>query len=163
MNRVLLVGRIATDPTSRVTTSSIQVSNFSVACNSSFSKSNQQNNTVFVPCVAWNNQANFVQTYLKKGSLVSIEGRISRRSYVSKQTNQTVYVMEVIVESINSLSSKSNDETTSTDNTQTTSVSELFPESSINNLEPSEQKVQQPKYDENDDLEWFDELEKVNK
>lgn len=163
MNKVLLVGRIATDPTSRATSSNMQVSNFSVACNSSFLKSNQQNNTVFVPCVAWNNQANFVQTYLKKGSLVSIEGRISRRSYVSKQTNQTVYVMEVVVENINSLSSKSNDETATADNAQVPSVSELFPESSINNLEPSEQKVQQPKYDENDDLEWFDELEKVNK
>ena len=70
MNKVLLVGRIATDPTSRATSSNVQVSNFSVACNGSFSKANQQNNTVFVPCVAWNNQANFVQTYLKKGSLV---------------------------------------------------------------------------------------------
>jgi hypothetical protein len=61
--------------------------------------------------------------------------------------------MEVVVENINSLSSKSNDETATADNTQAPSVSELFPESSINNLEPSEQKVQQPKYDENDDLE----------
>ena len=164
MNKVLLVGRIATDPTSRATTSNMQVTNFSVACNSSFSRNNQQNSTVFIPCVAWNNQANFVQTYLKKGSLVSIEGRISRRSYVSKQTNQTVYATEVVVENINSLSSnRSTDEVTTTNNAQTPSVSDIFPESSINNLEPSEQKVQQPKYDENDDLEWFDELEKVNK
>jgi single-stranded DNA-binding protein len=91
---------------------------------------------------------------LKKGSLVSIEGRISRRSYVSKQTNQTVYVMEVVVENINSLSSnRSADEAIATNNAQTPSVSDIFPESSINNLEPSEQKVEQPKYDENDDLE----------
>jgi single-stranded DNA-binding protein len=52
MNKVLLVGRIATDPTNRATSSNVQVSNFSVACNGSFSKANQQNNTVFVPCVA---------------------------------------------------------------------------------------------------------------
>ena len=48
MNKVLLVGRIATDPTNRATSSNVQVSNFSVACNGSFSKANQQNNTVFV-------------------------------------------------------------------------------------------------------------------
>jgi single-stranded DNA-binding protein len=52
MNKVLLVGRIATDPTSRATTSNMQVTNFSIACNSSFSRSNQPNSTVFIPCVA---------------------------------------------------------------------------------------------------------------
>jgi len=159
MNKVLLVGRIATDPTARTTNNSnLQVSNFTVACNGSYSKTNPQNNTTFVPCVAWNNQANFVQTYLKKGSLVSIEGRISRRSYISKKTNQTVYVMEVVVDNIEALGPKA--ESVAND---TPSISEVFPESSINNLEPSEQKTEAPKYDENDDLEWFDELDKASK
>lgn len=155
MNKVLLVGRIASDPTTRTTASNMQVSNFTIACNASYAKANAQNSTTFVPCVAWSNQANFVQSYLKKGSLVSIEGRISRRSYISKQTNQTVYVTEVVVENINALGSKAESEVNDTPN-----VSEIFPESSINNLEPSEQKITSPKYDENDDLEWFDELDK---
>ncbi len=158
MNKVLLVGRIASDPTARTTASNMQVSNFTVACNTSYARTNPQNSTTFVPCVAWSNQANFVQSYLKKGSLVSIEGRISRRSYISKQTNQTVYVTEVIVENINALGPKAESEVN-----DTPSVSEIFPESSINNLEPSEQKVVSPKYDENDDLEWFDELDKQTK
>lgn len=158
MNKVLLVGRIASDPTARTTASNMQVSNFTVACNTSYARTNAQNSTTFVPCVAWSNQANFVQSYLKKGSLVSIEGRISRRSYISKQTNQTVYVTEVIVENINALGPKAESEVN-----DTPSVSEIFPESSINNLEPSEQKVVSPKYDENDDLEWFDELDKQTK
>ena len=158
MNKVLLVGRIATDPTARTTSSNLHVSNFTVACNGLYSKNNPQNITTFVPCVAWNNQANFIQTYLRKGSLVSIEGRISRRSYISKQSNQTVYVMEVVVENINALGPKSE-----TEENDTPSISEIFPESSINNLEPSEQKVDSPKYNESDDLEWFDELDKSNK
>ena len=156
MNKVLLVGRIANDITSRTTSSNLQVSNFTVACNGSYSKNNPQNITTFIPCVAWNNQANFVQTYLKKGSLVSIEGRISRRSYVSKQSNQTIYVMEVVVENINALGPR-------TESNDAPSISEIFPESSINNLEPSEQKIDSPKYDESDDLEWFDELDKSAK
>lgn len=155
MNKVLLVGRLASDPTTRTTASNMQVSNFTVACNAWYGKTNNQNSTTFVPCVAWSNQANFVQTYLKKGSLVGIEGRLSRRSYISKQTNQTVYVTEVVVENINALGSKAESEVS-----DTPSVSEIFPESSINNLEPSEQKIASPKYDENDDLEWFDELDK---
>ena len=51
MNKVLLVGRIASDPTARTTASNMQVSNFTVACNTSYARTNAQNSTTFVPCV----------------------------------------------------------------------------------------------------------------
>lgn len=153
MNKVLLVGRIATDPIAKTLDSNSQVVNFTIACND-YAKNNPHG-AVFIPCVAWNQQANFISSYLKKGALISAEGRISRRTYLSKQTNKNVYVFEVVIESINSLG-RNNENTTN----EKLSISDVFPESIPNNNEPSNQKISSPKFENNEDIEWFDELEK---
>ena len=101
MNKVFMVGRLAQDPQQFVTQNGITQSRISIASSDNWNK----NETYFFPCVAWQSTANFINSYLHKGDLVAVDGKLIRRSYVSKE-GKTVYVIEVVIESIKPLSSK---------------------------------------------------------
>lgn len=101
MNKVFLAGRLASDPQQFVTQNGITQSRISVACVDNWNK----NESYFFPCVAWQSTANFINTYLKKGDSVVIDGKLIRRSYVSKE-GKTVYVVEVVIETIKPFGSK---------------------------------------------------------
>lgn len=100
MNKVFMVGRLAGDPQQFITKNGITQSRLSIASSDNWNR----NETYFFPCVAWQTTANYINTYLKKGDLVAIDGKLIRRSYVSKEGNN-VYVMEVVIETIKPLSS----------------------------------------------------------
>ena len=104
MNKVFMLGRLAQDPQQFVTQNGITQSRISVASSDNWNK----NETYFFPCVAWQSTANFINAYLHKGDLVAIDGKLIRRSYVSKE-GKTVYVIEVVIESIKPLYTKNND------------------------------------------------------
>lgn len=102
MNKVLLIGRLTRDPETRETTSGIKYSRFTIAINRAYS----DNQADFVPVVVWRNQADFVEKYIKKGALVSIEGRFTSSSYAnSDNVNVTRY--EITAERIEGLESRS--------------------------------------------------------
>lgn len=104
MNKVFMVGRLAQDPQQFVTQNGITQSRISVASSDNWNK----NETYFFPCVAWQSTANFINSYLHKGDLVAIDGKLIRRSYLSKE-GKTMYIVEVVIESIKPLYTKSND------------------------------------------------------
>ena len=164
MNKVILIGRLASDPVAKVTLSNNQQSSIIVACDSGFRNVNGQNSTVFIPCIAWGNNANFINKYLKKGNLVSIEGKINRRSYISKTTNQQVTSFDVIVDNVTSLTTKTEQTSINNSNQNTTistdeALSKAFPETAVTNLEQSEQKVEKPNFDQDEEINWFEENE----
>lgn len=105
MNKVFLAGRLASDPQQFVTQNGITQSRVSIACADNWNK----NEAYFFPCVAWQSTANFINTYLKKGDAVVVDGKLIRRSYVSKE-GKTVYVMEVVIETIRPFGSRKNTE-----------------------------------------------------
>ncbi|MGL4617300.1 MAG: single-stranded DNA-binding protein [Mycoplasmoidaceae bacterium] len=100
MNKIFIVGRLVSDPQPFVTQSGRLVSNVTIACNDNTNK----NETYFFPCVAWQTPAKFINTYLKKGDSVVIDGKLIRRSYVSKD-GKNVYVTEIIIDLIKLVSS----------------------------------------------------------
>ena len=100
MNKVMLVGRFVRDPETQQTTSGIKYSRFTIAVDRPFGN----NQADFIPVVAWRNQAEFVDNYLRKGALVAIEGAFSSSSYQKDGQNVTRY--EVTADRISSLESK---------------------------------------------------------
>ena len=66
MNKVILIGRLTADPESKISANGVNRVTFNIAVNDVY---NSKKRTTFIPCVAWNNQANFIQSYLKKGNL----------------------------------------------------------------------------------------------
>src|SRR5690625_2317803 len=99
INRTVLVGRLVKDPDLRYTGSGIAVSNFTLACNRPFKNQDGEQEADFINIVAWRKQAENIANYMKKGSLVGIDGRIQTRSY-KDQDEKMVYVTEVLAENI---------------------------------------------------------------
>jgi single-strand DNA-binding protein len=87
VNKVILVGRLGRDPETRFTGAGQAVANFSVATDESYkSRSGErQKHTEWHKIVVWGKQAEIAQQYLKKGSLVFIEGRIQTREWQDKE------------------------------------------------------------------------------
>src|SRR5947199_9667605 len=87
VNRVILVGRLGRYPETRYTGSGQAVANFSVATDESYKDRNgeRQKRTEWHKIVVWGKQAEIAQQYLKKGSLVFIEGRIQSREWRDKE------------------------------------------------------------------------------
>ena len=96
MNKAILMGRITRDLEMRTTTSGVSVCSFSIAVNRRFSKDGQQQ-TDFINCVAWRQQAEFICKYFAKGSMIAIVGSIQSRSWDS-QDGKKQYATEVIVD-----------------------------------------------------------------
>lgn len=102
MNKVLLVGRITRDPDLRYTPSNIPTVSFTVAVDRGFKDQNGQRQADFINCVAWRSQAEFIGRYIKKGNMLSVEGRIQSRSYQNQQ-GVMQYVTEVICDAVENL------------------------------------------------------------
>jgi single-strand DNA-binding protein len=110
INNVVLVGRLTKDPEIRKTQTGLSVASFTIAANRPKKKDEEQK-ADFINCIAWRGTADFLGRYAKKGNLVGIEGRIQTRNY-ENQHGYTVYVTEILCNSVQLLESKksNNDE-----------------------------------------------------
>lgn len=82
LNKVILIGRLTHDPELRYTPNGQPVANFSLAVDRKLSKNDE---TDFIPVVAWRRLAEICNEFLHKGKLVAIEGRLQVRSYEDKE------------------------------------------------------------------------------
>ncbi|WP_051675857.1 single-stranded DNA-binding protein [Ureaplasma canigenitalium] len=98
MNKVFLYGNLTNQPISKVTSKGRDQSSFSVAVKSGFG---QNEKTEFINCIAFGQTASFINNYLKKGSPILIEGRLSTYQGVN-QNNENVYRVNVVVDQANS-------------------------------------------------------------
>ena len=76
INRVVLVGRLTKDPELRYTSSNIPVSKFTLAVNRTFAGPSGEREADFIQCVVWRKQAENLAKFVRKGSLIGVEGRI---------------------------------------------------------------------------------------
>ncbi|GAB3797839.1 single-stranded DNA-binding protein [Virgibacillus kimchii] len=105
LNRVVLVGRLTRDPDLRYTANGVAVANFTVACDRPFTNQQGERETDFVNCVSWRRQAENLANYMKKGSLIGVDGRVQTRRY-ENQEGKMVYVTEILAENIQFLESR---------------------------------------------------------
>ena len=103
INSTILVGRLARDPELRKTGTGKSVLNFTVVCDRKFSKTDEVD---YINCVAWNQTADYISSYLKKGALVGLEGRIQTGSYEDRETGKTIYTTDVVVDTLQAMESK---------------------------------------------------------
>ena len=105
INRVVLVGRLTRDPELRKTPNGASVVSFTVAIDNRKGP-NGEKSTSFIPCTAWNQQAENAYKFTHKGSLVGVEGRLNQRTYDTKD-GRKASVIEVICDSVQFLEPKS--------------------------------------------------------
>ncbi|MFA5178185.1 MAG: single-stranded DNA-binding protein [Candidatus Paceibacterota bacterium] len=101
LNKVFLLGRVATDPELKSTPSGQSVCTFSLATNRVWKDANGQKKeeAQFHRVVMWQKLAQTASQFLNKGSLVLIEGRIQNRSWEDK-TGVKKYTTEIIAENM---------------------------------------------------------------
>lgn len=101
LNKVMIIGRLTRDPEIRNTTTGTNVASFSLA--TSFNWTDQQGQkkeqTEFHNVVAWRKLGEIVGQYLKKGSQVYIEGRLTTRSWEG-QDGKKNYRTEIVAENM---------------------------------------------------------------
>ncbi len=94
VNKVILVGRLGRDPETRYTSGGQAVCNFTMATDESFKdrSGERQKRTEWHRIVLWAKLAEIAQQYLKKGTLVYIEGRIQSRQWDDRDGNKRTTV-----------------------------------------------------------------------
>ena len=115
INNVVLVGRLTRDPELRTTNSGTSVCSFTVAVDNRQKNPDGTKSASFIPCTAFQQSADNMSKFLKKGSLVGIVGRLNQRSYLNKD-NVKVTVIEVLCDSVQFLEPKGEGRQVESDN-----------------------------------------------
>jgi single-strand DNA-binding protein len=110
LNRVQLIGNLGKDPESKYTSTGKKVAHFSIAVTNRWkADSETKENTEWVNIEAWGRLGEICQEYLKKGSLVYVEGRLKTDKYEDKD-GDTKYFTKVVALGMQMLDRKPSDE-----------------------------------------------------
>lgn len=101
INKVLLIGRLGSDPELRYTSNGGAVANFSLATNESWTdKAGQkQEKTEWHRIVVWGKLGELCGQYLAKGRQAYVEGRLQTREWVDKEGHKK-YTTEIVAQNI---------------------------------------------------------------
>ncbi len=89
LNRVQLIGYLGRDPESRFTPSGKRVTHFSLGVTQRWKSGDETHEaTEWVNVETWDRLAEISQEYLKKGSLVYIDGRLKTDKYEDNGDNK---------------------------------------------------------------------------
>ena len=91
LNRALLIGNVGNDPEIRtINNEQGKVASFRLATTERYKDRNGdvKENTEWVNISAWNKTADIVERFVKKGSLLYIEGKLATRKWTDKDGNE---------------------------------------------------------------------------
>lgn len=96
-NKVQLIGNLGNDPEIINLESGKTLAKFSIATNESYvnAKGEKITDTQWHNIVAWGKTAKIAETYLTKGKEVAVEGKLTSRSYETKDGEKR-YITEVV-------------------------------------------------------------------
>jgi len=96
-NKVQLIGNLGNDPEIINLESGRTLAKFSIATNESYknAKGEKVTDTQWHNVVAWGKTAEIIEKYVTKGKEVAIEGKLTSRSYETKEGEKR-YVTEVV-------------------------------------------------------------------
>ena len=106
-NNVQLIGNLGMNPEVKTLESGSTVAKFSIATSDRCknNKGEQVEDTTWHNVVAWGKTAEIAEKYLKKGSQVAVDGKLTNRSYEAKDKTKR-YVTEILINEILLLGAK---------------------------------------------------------
>lgn len=108
MNNITLTGNICNDLELKQTQNGKNVLSFNIAVKRPFTK----DTTDFIPAVVWEQGANYLSQYGRKGSKVAITGKLTTRKYQDKDGNNRT-AFEVICDTVELMESKAQEQSNS--------------------------------------------------
>ena len=113
VNECTFIGYMAADPEIRSTPGGQKVATFRIGCTDTWKdqQGQQQERTEWVNCVAWRQEADRVQRFLRKSNRVYVHGKLQTRSWEDKNGGGKRYTSEIIVDKFLALSGHQGDNT----------------------------------------------------
>lgn len=95
-NKVQLIGNLGQDPEIVTMENGTKLAKFSLATTESYknAKGEKVDDTQWHNIVAWGKTAEIVESYLTKGKQVAVEGKLTHRSYETKEGEKR-YITEI--------------------------------------------------------------------
>jgi len=133
VNKVILIGNVGKDPEVKYIKEDVPVARFSLATSESYKNRDGErvSNTEWHNIVVWRGLAKVVEKYVKKGSKLFIEGKLTYRQY--EKDGQTKYFTEIVCRDMTMLDSKGT--TNQNDNQNSTSTNVQEPPANLNDTE----------------------------
>ena len=100
MNKFIGIGRLTKEPSITYSqgAEAMCIARYTLAVDRRGKKQDGQPTADFISCVAFKNNAEFAEKYLKQGTKIAVEGHIQTGSYKNKD-GQTVYTTDVVIDS----------------------------------------------------------------
>lgn len=101
MNKVIILGKLGADPELAYTTSGQASCKLSIATNERWTdkQGNKQEKTEWHRVVVWGKQAENCNSYLHKGRMALVEGKIQTRSWEGKDGKKN-YTTEIVAQNV---------------------------------------------------------------
>ncbi len=107
LNKVFLLGNVGKDPEIRSTAGGMTVASFTLAtADRKKDGANWVDSTEWHNIVCFQRTAEIVRDYVKKGSQILVEGKITNRSWDDKESGQKRYKTEILVNELTLLGGK---------------------------------------------------------
>lgn len=104
LNQLVLVGRITHDPEPLILNDGKKVLKFQLAVQRSFKNYEGTYDTDFIGITCWEGLATIVESYIEKGNMIAVKGRIQSWKY-ELENDKTLNMLDVVAEKITFLSS----------------------------------------------------------
>ena len=105
-NKVILIGRLCSDPELRQTANGTACCRFRIAVNRPYRKDAEKQESDFITVSCWRKTAEFVSRYFSKGKAILIEGALRNNDFEDKNGVKH-YSYEVLAENVSFAESKS--------------------------------------------------------
>lgn len=105
-NKIILMGRLCTDPELRTTPNGANVCTFRIAVERRFQKQGEERKADFFNVAAWRQTGEFVNQYFSKGKTILVEGEMTTRLYTDKSGNPATWY-EITAERVSFTGEKS--------------------------------------------------------
>lgn len=106
LNKVMLIGRLGKDPDIRMFDNNVTLASFSMATTEYYKdrEGNRQEKTEWHNITCWRRLGDVAKNYLRKGSLIYLEGKLQTRSY--GEENNKKYITEVVATDLRMLEAR---------------------------------------------------------
>lgn len=100
LNKVIMMGRLTSDPTVKTTPNGVPVATFNLAVDRDYTpKDGGDRKADFFHVSAWRKTAEFVEKYFSKGQLVAVAGRLQTSTWETSNGEPRTMV-EIVAESV---------------------------------------------------------------
>lgn len=107
-SKIFLIGNVGSDPTLKQFEGGGKVAEFSLAVNDSYTDrgGNKVEKTEWYRVSVWNQRADIIMQYVKKGGQLFVDGKLTVNTYTEQTTGKERYVLNVLANDFQLLGSR---------------------------------------------------------